>query len=1164
MLQIKGISKVYRTGPLTQQALDHVSLSLRDSEFVAILGQSGSGKTTLLNIIGGLDRYDEGDLVINGVSTKRYTDRDWDAYRNHSVGFVFQSYNLIPHQTILSNVELALTISGVSRAERTRRAAEALQRVGLGEHLHKKPSQLSGGQMQRVAIARALVNDPDILLADEPTGALDSETSIQVMDLLQEVARDRLVVMVTHNPELAERYATRIVNLHDGVILSDSDPFEPDTDEGAHRSMGRASMSVLTALSLSFNNLRTKLTRTVLVAFAGSIGIIGIAMILSLSNGVDHYIASVEEETLQGYPLQITDTSFDLTSMYAANTGGTKDEEDLPAPTEGEVREWRTVSRILSRVTMNDLASLKAFLDGGESGVEPYVRAIEYDYNLTPQIFTLRGNTVRQVNPDRSFSALGFGAEGMSGMLSAFSSTDSFRPMPADEELYRSSYDVKAGRWPERWDECVVVLTQGGRIMDVTLYAMGLKDPEKLDEMVRAFAAGESSEVGEESETTYSYEQLLERSFRLLCPGDWYVYDADYGVWTDKSSDAAFMRTLVENAEELKIVGVVQPREDATTPILTVGIAYPAALIEHIMQRAAVRAQLDAPETDVLSGRAFDAPAERDEIDMRSLFSVDASALEDAFRFDTSALDLSALDLSGVDLSGVIDSNDLRLELPELDAEDLAGIFEGLDLSVSPEELQTLFTSLMEGYRNYIGADALDSLGSLPEAMGAYLGSAEARAVISDVLRRAAAEAGEGLISGEQLQSIVTDVMAGYDDYVAENSLPESEIPYVYAAQYLASDAALERFAAHADALREQTVGLLTSAGTLASLSDALSEGYRAYAQENGLPDPASLEGSFADYLDSPAGREALEQGVASAVDTDALRERAGEVLSGYTDAVSDQLEGVMRRVMTRAMRTVGDSLSRSMDSMLRDLPSALSVNEDALAAAFSMNFSADELRDLMTSLLSTERTSYDSNLKKLGYADAAKPTSITIYPADFEGKGEVKRILDGYNADARAAGEDERVIRYTDMVDALMSSVTDIINAISYVLIAFVAISLVVSSIMIGVITYISVLERRKEIGILRAIGASKRNISTVFNAETFIIGALAGIFGVVITFLLLIPTNQIIRSLTDQQNIRAILPPAAAVLLIGLSIALTLIGGIIPSRKAARSDPVAALRSE
>ena len=528
MLQIKDICKQYKTGNLIQQALDHVSLNFRDNEFVAILGPSGSGKTTLLNIIGGLDRYDSGDLIINGVSTKKYKDRDWDSYRNHTIGFVFQSYNLIPHQTVLSNVELALTISGISKSQRRERAKKALEQVGLGNQLHKKPSQMSGGQMQRVAIARALVNDPDILLADEPTGALDSDTSIQVMDLLKEVARERLVVMVTHNPELAEQYATRIVNLKDGTIRADSMPYEVNEEAigtPEHRNLGKSSMSFLTALSLSFNNLKTKKARTLLTSFAGSIGIIGIALILSLSTGVNAYIQSVEEDTLSEYPLEINSTGVDFSSMLMVDGG---DESQT-----GEVGVTEMVTNLFSKMDSNDLSSLKEYLDSGKSGVEEYAKSIEYTYNVSPQIFRTDGDSVRQVNPDRSFSAMGISSDSSNSLMSMSMNTDVFYEMPADSDLYQEQYDVKAGRWPEEYNECVLVLTSGGNISDMMMYTLGLRDAEELDTMVRQFMAEEDVETPSD-EGTYSYDDILGTVFKLVNSADYYEYDSEYHVWTDR------------------------------------------------------------------------------------------------------------------------------------------------------------------------------------------------------------------------------------------------------------------------------------------------------------------------------------------------------------------------------------------------------------------------------------------------------------------------------------------------------------------------------------------------------------------------------------------------------------------------------------------------------
>ena len=518
MLQIEGIRKVYKTGNLVQEALKGVSLSLRDNEFVAILGQSGSGKTTLLNIIGGLDRYDDGNLIINGVSTKRYSDRDWDSYRNHTVGFVFQSYNLIPHQTVLKNVELALTISGISAGDRTARATEALEKVGLSEHIHKKPSQLSGGQMQRVAIARALVNDPDILLADEPTGALDSDTSIQVMDLLKEVAQDRLVVMVTHNPELAERYATRIVTLKDGEITSDSDPYTPAETEAVHKNLGKSSMSLLTSMALSFNNLWTKKARTILVAFAGSIGIIGIAMILAMSNGANEYIRSVEEGSLQDYPLQITDTSFSMVSMFAGGMSPSAKATEA-TPDDKVVEEWRTVTNIISGMNTNDLKSLKAYFESDECDINDHVQTIEYDYNITPRIYKENDDGgFRQVNPSTTFASLGFGGSESStnGLFSAFSNTDSFFVMPEKDEVYQKSFDLKAGKWPENHNECIVTLTANGRVSDLVLYIMGLKDPKELTKMIDAFSQGESvNDISEFNQTTKTETTLPVSKFPI-------------------------------------------------------------------------------------------------------------------------------------------------------------------------------------------------------------------------------------------------------------------------------------------------------------------------------------------------------------------------------------------------------------------------------------------------------------------------------------------------------------------------------------------------------------------------------------------------------------------------------------------------------------------------
>ncbi len=1173
MLQIRKISKVYKTGALVQTALDGVSLNLRDNEFVAILGPSGSGKTTLLNVIGGLDRYDSGDLIINGVSTKAYTARKWDSYRNHTVGFVFQSYNLIPHQNILSNVELALTIGGISRRARRKRAKEALEKVGLSEHMHKKPSQLSGGQMQRVAIARALVNNPDILLADEPTGALDSETSLQVMELLKEVARDRLVVMVTHNPELAEQYATRIVRLKDGRITDDTDPCEPEGEtEPVRRSMGRSSMSRLTSLSLSFHNLWTKKVRTLLIAFAGSIGIIGIAMILSMSNGVDRYIQNVEQDTLKSYPLQITDSSINLANFLPNGSGDEKN-------TDAEVRERRTVTNLLSTVTVNDLASLRAFLESGKTDVYDHVQAIEYAYNVTPQIFSVDGASVRQVNPDRSFAAMGFQtADNMSGMFSSLSSTDSFHAMPAKQALYEDQYEVKAGRWPEKWNECILVLTAQGRVSDLALYTMGMKDPSELERMVRSFVeGGKIDDTGEER--TYRYRDFLGISFRVLPQSSFYSYDETYHIWTDRSADEAWLRSLLEKADSLEIVGVVQPKKEVNTPTLTPGLCYPAALEKELMTRAAsseiVRTQLGDRETDVFTGQRFGAETEPENIDLSTLFSVDEEALKKAFGldeltalFDPEKMDFSDLDISSDALAASMDPTALASSMPTLSRSQLTQLFGSVRIRLTAEQMQDLMTRLTEGYLASLqGNPAGDPL-QLSGAVAGYLASDEAAQRIRTDIQNAWSENNAAVVTQEEMLAIVQSVLAGYPDYLTDHGLEEGEIPMAYLGEYLSSEAARTALADAAETLNGRVQSFTLSPAQLNALTADLAAGYGDYAAQNGLPDLTSIQGGFTDYLASDEAASILSTALAGAIDTSETERQASQLFAGYSRQIADAVSQAAGQMMEAAGDAIRDALTERMQDfsseLQQNLQDAFSVDPAALSEAFSMNMDASELRDLMTALLTKQSNTFDGNLRRLGYAEKEKPSSITIYPLDFAGKNAVKRILKDYNRQMTETGQEEKVITYTDIVDTLMSSVTDIVDAISTVLIAFVAISLVVSSVMIGVITYISVLERRKEIGILRAIGASKRNISQVFNAETFIIGALAGLLGVGITYLLLIPANRIIAAYAKGVDIRAYLPLTAAGILILLSIVLTLIGGFIPAKKAARSDPVAALRSE
>ncbi len=1203
MLQIKDICKEYRTGTLIQKALDHVSLSLRNNEFVAILGPSGSGKTTLLNIIGGLDRYDSGDLIINDISTKRYSDRDWDSYRNHTIGFVFQSYNLIPHQTVLANVELALTISGISGTERRRRATEALEKVGLGEQLHKKPAQMSGGQMQRVAIARALVNDPDILLADEPTGALDSDTSVTIMELLKEVASDRLVVMVTHNPELAEQYATRIVNLKDGHIIGDSDPFEPETEEEEpmHKNMGKSSMSFLTALSLSFNNLRTKLARTILVAFAGSIGIIGIALIMSLSNGVNQYIKDVEEETLLEYPLEIQNASVSLSSFIEVPE---PEEEEKEA---AEVTERRIASTMFSRVSNNDLGALKKYFESDESHIMDYAKAIEYSYNVTPLIYRLENGEARQVNPDTSFSALGFSSSSL--VFSSAFNTDVFRALPSDESLYKNSYELKAGRWPENYNECMLVISTSGRITDTILYTLGLKDADELTRMMEAFSAGETVKEEEGPLQEYRFEDFVGISFKLVNSYEKYVYDGEYDVWTDKSEDKNYINRLAENGEDLVITGVIQAKEDATVAMLMPGIYYPDSLTKHVIEES-YRSQITGSQLlhsniDVFTGKAFNAPRdENDGLNLETLFTVDRNALSKVFSFDSSKLSMDTssfenLDMSDMNVEDMIDSSALEKAMPDMSSINFQEILASADLmnNVDFSKLQPILTELVTGYatspyavtvgtfdyafRAYLSNDGQSGY---PHIDGVESGHDVIKRHVEKMVSEASQEAIEKLITTERMQIFVKTVMAGFPAKVANylkehpgEAVTEDKITELQE-EYIA-----ENYEAIAQAITDLVVYEIDHKqeiplSEIQALTDDLMKGYNAYAEKVNhdpavpvkAPTTEEVSGTFSDYLRSDAAQAIISNGIASAVNTQQVEKNisksvakvTGEITDGITKGITNMMTSFMTKFTEELTKKISTAIQDGMGNMAENMNSAFSIHPEAFANAISMNMDEQELSELLTSLMSKQPASYDSNLKLLGYADVKKPYSITIYPRDFEAKSGILNILDSYNERMREEDED-KVITYTDTVGLLMTSVTDIINAISYVLIAFVAISLIVSSIMIGVITYISVLERRKEIGILRAIGASKRNISSVFNAETFIIGLLAGLFGIGISQFLLIPGNMLIRHFTDA-NVRAALPFSSAVSLILLSVILTLIGGILPSRKAARSDPVAALRSE
>lgn len=937
MLSVSNISKVYQTGTLVQKALDDVSLSFRDTEFVAILGPSGSGKTTLLNIIGGLDRYDNGEMSIDGVPTSRYTGRDWDTYRNHTIGFIFQSYYLIPHQSVLSNVELAMTLSGVSRDERRKRALEALERVGLADQAHKKPNQLSGGQMQRVAVARALVNGPSVLLADEPTGALDSDTGEQVMKLLKEIATDHLVIMVTHNPDLAARYATRVVHLKDGQVTEDSDPFDPASlpekepsvnGEPAEKpkKKNRPSMSFAMAFMLSLSNLWSKKARTILVALAASIGIVGIALILSLSNGANSYIQGIEKESLSQYPLELRTSTFSMASSFAAYAQMRTEVDDS---SDDLVTEQQMMGRWLAATKTNDLASLKSWFESGESSIEENVRAIDYGYGLSPQIYLVLEGKYRQVCPDQTLSAFGMDLDdSLSSMLSDYSMGEVFVQLPSSDELYKNDYEVVAGTWPQKDTDCVLVLTGSDGISDFVLYAMGLKDADALSQQISSVVSGKGSGAEVQRNQVFAAQEFLGIQFKLLPAYEKFEYDSRLGIWIDVSSDSARMSELLSSAETMSIVGVVRPKDDSSYGMLGTGIGYSAQLVERLIvqagESAVVKAQLSSPDIDVLTGRSFGEEA--------------------------GGSDLSLLDL----------------------------------IAIQPEK-------------------ALEAIN----------------------------------IHWDRIDSLVPEDVAAISDTV----------------------------------------------------SRIMSEYY----------------------------------------------------WKGHSPTLGKTLEN-------------GSAL----------LSTIIEVDRSKLSQAFSLSINQARLQEMLASMTGSESASLEVNLTRFGYADLSSPSHISIYPKDFESKNNVLDILDSYNATMREAGLSDKIIYYTDYVGALMDSVTTIIDAITYVLVAFVSISLVVSSIMIGIITYISVLERRKEIGILRALGASKRNISQVFNAETFIIGLLAGILGILLTLLLQIPINHIITTLAEQDGIKAFLPAGSGLVLVLLCVFLTFIGGLIPSRKAARQDPVLALRSE
>lgn len=1252
MLELREISKSYVTSALTQVVLDDVSVTFRDNEFVAILGASGSGKTTMLNVIGGLDHFDSGDLVIDGVSTAHYKNRDWDAYRNARVGFVFQSYNLIPHQSVVANVELALTLSGVSRGQRRRRALAALETVGLAEHSHKRPSQLSGGQMQRVAIARALINDPEIVLADEPTGALDSTTSMQVMDLLQEVARQRLVIMVTHNPELAHQYATRIVELADGCIISDSDPVvgeledadgddgdaegagdgaagaavgcddgaegagggaagdgaaraareaaalnddtaqipavsageqvdgsgaecddvaEGDVDgvglaegaegddatEGAGAVVGRkesqhrasrrrtdraakrrghnknrvdvsrpgrrprrVSMGPLTALGLSFTNLMTKKGRTAMTSFAGSIGIIGIALVLALASGANNYIITTQERAMASYPLTIERVGMDLTGVLSTSAAGEA------APNDGKIHTASQLSNVTASMKTNDLTSLQSYLKGNGGNINKYVRTIEYNYGINPRIYLPKSSKGPvQVNPDVTFSegSTNFGA------FQSMTSTNIFKQLANDRSLYVNSYDVVSGRWPTAANELVVALDSNGRLPERLEYTLGLRDYGQLQNAMAKLRQNEGVKL-KNTAATWAPKQILGAKFKLVNVPDLYKYDAKYKVWSARDNDAAALKQIVAAGTDLKIVGIVKPTSSGggfgQSSVLSPGIYYTGALTQQVIAKAAaspiVKQQLSDPKRNVFTGKTFEEEAKEHanpQIDLSSLITIDQDKLMAAFKFDPSSINagLNNLDFSGMDLSGAV--GNVQLDLSSLDLSQMPAIdLNGLDAS------KLDYSTLQKQFPQLANIDLAK--------------------VVQAALANGAIKPG----GSQALSNILTQVVGGFipwyaqhggdDDGGGGSGTPGQADPAKIAAavtKYLQTEQVQKLLA---PIFSGDTI--IDRAKLTANLTQALGN------------DPAVQQIA-----------ENVSADLASQISSKVANALSSTVTTALSKAVGQLLQSSLNQLMTTLQTQLTAQVQNAMGQIMGNLSSAMQVDANKLKEAFKFNMKPEEIAALLTQLLNPNATTARANLLTLGYARADQPERIDIYPKSFADKDHVKSILANYNAEAKAKKQTGKVIVYSDLVGMLMSSITNIINIVTALLVAFVSISLVVSSIMIGIITFISVLERRKEIGILRSIGASKADIRRVFNAETLIVGALAGLLGVGVSVLVTIPANMYVADRFGVQDI-ATLPVAAGVSLVVISMGLTFLAGLLPASKAAREDPVEALRGE
>ena len=1123
MLQIKNISKTYKTGNFIQKALDEVSLNLRDNEFVAILGPSGSGKTTLLNIIGGLDKYDSGDLIINGISTKDYKDKQWDTYRNHTIGFIFQSYNLIPHQTILSNVELALTIAGISKKVKTKLALDALEKVGLKEQAHKKPNQLSGGQMQRVAIARALVNNPSIVLADEPTGALDTKTSMQVMDLLKEVAKDRLVVMVTHNPELAKEYANRIVNLKDGIIVNDSNPYsghesglESDTNPGTN--LPPAHMSFLTALSLSFNNLLSKKGRTILTAFAGSIGIIGISLILALSTGFQNYIDKIQDDTMSSYPLTIqSETTNVFTALLQAHVPSDKEETD-----DGLVHEQLMISSMMDSVGSNDLKSFISYLNDNEDLYKDDVKKISYAYSITPRIYTKDiTDTIVQLNPSTLMSSIY--SDSAASLLSSMSASNAMGIfVESDKETLKSNTNLIQGRYPEKYNEVMLVLKDKDKIPDLLVYSLGLRDNKVLNQLVNDIMTNHESDIKDKAKT-FTYDELINRQLKLINTSDLYKYNSKYDTYEDMSNDKEYLEDVYNKSEDLIITGVAYCNDNSS---LT-GIIYYDSLVDHVIDLAKdsdlVKKQLKNPDVDVFSGNKFDEDKEKSGLNFNDMVSIDQDKLKNAFKFN---LDTSAI--KDTDYASIIlnNSNDIK--------ETITATTDSF-VEVINNTYKSFGTTLIDSY-NKMFTQTITIATSCPNDNYVDITNPSIGCIFN-----------EG------------------DDYVEINGykyLPENYIStsYVYYGEYSPLDPSIKTtdfFINSFDSNDDFNNGIDTICQNLKDKTyiNLTKEDVKniAYEMFRTYFDEIRKNGNF----DSNTNLIKVDD----LADVDTVK---NTVLTNNASSIYGQAYNSAKELINMlAAKGVASAVQESTAPLIKvfeGMDKAITFDTQAFSSAFNFDMDEDELSRLMSSMLTSSSASYKNNLINLGYQDKEEPTSISFYFNDFESKDNFLNLIETYNKSVN----EEKEISYTDMTGLLMSSVSTIINAVTYVLIAFVSISLIVSSIMIAVITLISVMERTKEIGILRAMGASKHNVSSIFNAETFIIGLLSGFIGVGISSLLTIPINNLIHKLTDVYDINAVLNLKPALILVLISVLLTMLAGFIPSKKAAKQDPVIALRSE